>query len=119
MDAHMPWSSPPSFNAKFSGRNPPFSQSEENALFAGVNDLEKHLDSVERSHLFSRYDAGIAYIESEIGRLLVRLRELGLYEDTLIIITSDYGEAFDEHDLMGHSTGHEIPWLCAMIRGVH
>ena len=48
------------------------------------------------------YDAEIAYMDSEIGRLLARLRELGEYDQTLIIVTADHGELLGEHDQWGH-----------------
>ena len=56
--------------------------------------------------LISQYDGCIANIDSKIGNLLARLRELGLYENTLIVITSDHGEAMGEHDMIGHGAGY-------------
>jgi len=52
-------------------------------------------------HLIARYDGGIAYVDSQVGKLLDRLDELGLAEDTLVVLTSDHGEEFFEH---GHKT---------------
>ncbi len=43
------------------------------------------------------YDASIKAMDVEVGRLLQRLDELGLGQDTLIVFMSDYGEAFLEH----------------------
>jgi arylsulfatase len=43
------------------------------------------------------YDAEIHYVDAEIGRLLDRLRAAGLYESTLILVTSDHGESLGEH----------------------
>lgn len=40
-----------------------------------------------------RYDRQIRYVDSQIGRLLEQLKEMGL-DDTLVVITSDHGEAF-------------------------
>ncbi len=48
------------------------------------------------------YDGGIAYTDHELGRLLDELRALGLYERTLVVVTSDHGEAFFEHDVPLH-----------------
>jgi arylsulfatase len=41
-------------------------------------------------------------MDFHIGRLMKRLRKLGLYENSLIIVTSDHGEAFGERNLVGH-----------------
>jgi arylsulfatase A-like enzyme len=52
--------------------------------------------------LEARYDHEVAYTDAAVGDMVARLRELGLFEDTVIIVTSDHGEAFKEHDQMGH-----------------
>ncbi len=106
MDAHMPYVPPAPFNTKFPGRDSHFKPlSEHLDLILAVNGGHSHIGAVEQRHLISQYDGGIAYLDSEIGNLLNRLRELGLYENTLIIITSDHGEAFGEHDLLSHGLG--------------
>jgi arylsulfatase A-like enzyme len=48
------------------------------------------------------YDACIASVDHEIGRLFERLRALGLLERTLVVVTSDHGEEFLEHGNTGH-----------------
>jgi arylsulfatase A-like enzyme len=48
------------------------------------------------------YDASIRAMDVEIGRLLERLEELGLAEDTLIAFVSDHGEEFLEHGRRFH-----------------
>ena len=48
------------------------------------------------------YDACIAYLDEQLGRLLGELERQGLLADTEVIITSDHGEAFGEHGLFGH-----------------
>lgn len=49
------------------------------------------------------YDAAVAYADHHIGRLLDELRDRGLYERSLIIVTADHGEAFYEHGWWQHS----------------
>ena len=43
------------------------------------------------------YDAAIAYMDQELGRLFDGLKRMGLYEQSLILMTADHGEAFFEH----------------------
>jgi len=43
------------------------------------------------------YDGEIAYTDSVVGGLMDVLRKHGLYEDTVIAIAADHGEAFGEH----------------------
>ena len=48
------------------------------------------------------YDGSIRGMDVELGRLVERLRTLGLDEDTLIVFMSDHGEKFLEHGRMFH-----------------
>lgn len=43
------------------------------------------------------YAGEVAYTDQEIGRLLDRLKKSGLYENSLVVATSDHGEALGEH----------------------
>lgn len=54
------------------------------------------------SHLLDWYDGSIRAMDVEIGRVLERLRTLGLEEKTLVVFTSDHGEEFLEHGRMFH-----------------
>ena len=49
------------------------------------------------------YDLGIANADLAVGELVAELRRRGLYEDTLLIVTSDHGEYLGEHGLVEHS----------------
>ncbi|MDH4258169.1 MAG: sulfatase-like hydrolase/transferase [Candidatus Aminicenantes bacterium] len=49
-----------------------------------------------------KYDTEIGYDDFFIGELIKRIKELGLYEDSLIIFMADHGESFGEHDYYGH-----------------
>ena len=48
------------------------------------------------------YDAEIHYADAELARLLQRLGEADLRENTLVVLTSDHGEEFGEHGRFGH-----------------
>ena len=61
------------------------------------------------------YDSGIAYTDSQIGRLLDRLSELGLEDNTLVILTSDHGEALGEKGLAGHSQLYELNLMVPLV----
>jgi arylsulfatase A-like enzyme len=44
----------------------------------------------------SRYAGEVTYTDYELGRIIKALKDKGLYDDMLIIVTSDHGEAFGE-----------------------
>ncbi len=48
------------------------------------------------------YDGEIHYADRELGRVLAKLREQKQLDDTLIVFTSDHGEALGEHGEEGH-----------------
>ena len=49
------------------------------------------------------YDGEIAFADESFGALLDRLRELGVYDRTLIVFTADHGEGLGEHDEATHA----------------
>ena len=50
------------------------------------------------------YLNNLYYADAATQQMLDLLREYGLYESSLIIITSDHGEAMGEHSQFGHNT---------------
>ncbi len=57
--------------------------------------------------LVNGYDGAISYIDHHIGRLLAKLKELGIENETAIVFTADHGEAFGEHGIYGeHAYAH-------------
>ncbi len=55
------------------------------------------------TYLRALYLAEVAFMDAQIGRLFERLRETGLYDETLIVVVSDHGEFLGEHGLTSHS----------------
>lgn len=73
----------------------------------GKSNLFKPLSERERQNIIDLYDGEIRYTdEALIGPLLVKLKQLGLYDRTLIVFTSDHGEEFYDHKSWGH--GHQL-----------
>jgi arylsulfatase A-like enzyme len=52
--------------------------------------------------LRARYDAEVLYMDHHLGRVLDGLRQRGLYDRTLVVVTADHGELLGEHGLIGH-----------------
>jgi arylsulfatase A-like enzyme len=57
------------------------------------------------------YDGCLAYLDAKLGELFSELSRRGIDKNTLIIVTSDHGEAFGNHDLFGHGNGLYIDSL--------
>lgn len=48
------------------------------------------------------YDGEVAFVDSQIGLMIDDLRQDGLLDQTLVVLTSDHGESFGEHGETGH-----------------
>jgi len=72
--------------------------------------------------LFTRYDEDLAACDAGLGQLLEQLKALGLYETSLIVVTSDHGQCLGEHQFFGHRSVLyeevlEIPLVVKSPRG--
>jgi len=60
----------------------------------------------DRRRLSALYDGEISYHDDELAKFIARLREAGVYENTLFVVTSDHGEELNDHGSWGH--GHSV-----------
>lgn len=75
-------------------------------------------------HPIDLYDGEIRYTDDLVGDVLSTLDQVGILNDTAVIITSDHGEQLGQHGLYGHAGLHEsnthIPlllWNPALLGG--
>ncbi|MGH9322566.1 MAG: sulfatase [Vicinamibacteria bacterium] len=54
------------------------------------------------SEIADRYDEEVLYMDHHVGRFLEGMKRLGLFENSLIVVTADHGELLGEHGKMGH-----------------
>ncbi len=69
---------------------------------AGLARLGKQPTEAEKKYVEALYDSGIRFTDEQLGRLVSRLRERGLLDRTLLIVTSDHGEELWDHGQWGH-----------------
>ncbi len=79
---------------------------------------EKDLTVEELGEVVALYDGEIAYTDFAIGRFFDALRDLGLFESSLIVVFGDHGEGFLEHGLMnqGNSVYEELIRVPLLLR---
>ena len=107
MDAHAPYCPPRPFSSYFAASS-----------FPQIRRLQKLLgrmlpglgESSPDTFDLSQYDGEIAYLDHHLGKLFAQLKTMGIYNSSLIVVTSDHGELFNEHGLHGHQ--------CSMYEGV-
>jgi signal transduction histidine kinase/arylsulfatase A-like enzyme len=97
-DPHYPYTPPP-----------PFDQLEpdgcSNCLDGGLDTIRRlrseprpELGPAQISRLLQYYDGEVAFVDRELGRLLQTVRTLEIEQNTLLILTSDQGQSFGEHE---------------------
>jgi arylsulfatase A-like enzyme len=64
---------------------------------------EAAADLIEGPTFSDHYDRALNWVDRVIGGLLLELEDNGIFERTLVVIASDHGEGFFEHDLEGHA----------------
>jgi len=102
MDAHDPYLPRPPFDTIFPGKSRALKRDRYLAMARDVITRRRTMSVQELEHCLSQYDGAIRSMDHEIGRLIGRLKELKLYENTTIVITSDHGEAFGEGGFVNH-----------------
>ena len=63
---------------------------------------KKEIGGARAAYLKSQYVSEAEYLDGYIGMLLSMLKERGLYDNTMIILTSDHGQGFKEHGFFSH-----------------
>jgi arylsulfatase A-like enzyme len=58
------------------------------------------------------YGGEVSFTDAQLGRLLDALREAGLLETTLVVITADHGESLGEHDYWFEHGRHAYEATC-------
>lgn len=79
--------------------------------FIEINFASKHL-SEKKTHILNKlYDASVLYCDWIIKQIFLRLKGLGMLENTYIIITSDHGELLgtpNDHYYWTHGVFHSV-----------
>ncbi len=101
LESHLPYNVPRPYATLFGkpargGINQDWRQYVSGRVVMGADDFE---------NLKSLYDGAIAYLDAKIEELLSCLRQREMLDETVVIITSDHGDNFGDHGLMGHELG--------------
>ncbi|HKX45255.1 MAG TPA: sulfatase, partial [Planctomycetota bacterium] len=111
-DVHAPYDPPPPFDSVFyPDYAGPLTGRETRALLRSLAPRGEHassaparrLDEEDERKLVALYDGGILYADQFVGRLVLLLRELGIDDETALVLLSDHGEEFWEHGSVLHS----------------
>jgi arylsulfatase A-like enzyme len=70
-------------------------------LLSDINTRKMQIGPSDRAHIAGEYDAEIASMDRGFQALVTALKRLGIYDDSLIVFTSDHGEEQGEHGFVG------------------
>lgn len=105
-DAHAPYLPPAPFRGRFSSQPDPGG-----ILNYVANRLRlQRLEDVRDEN--DAYDGAIDYEDDQVGRLMGALQRLQLSQNTLVLLLSDHGEFFGEHNLFMHQNA-------LFLEGIH
>lgn len=105
-DAHIPYLPPSPFKERFTAesatrRDPLVLQqlrSRPSYPLFKRNNYDHVGDIPNLQYLADLYDAEVAYLDFELGRLFAHLADLGILDETVVVIFGDHGEVMTEHD---------------------
>jgi arylsulfatase A-like enzyme len=114
-DVHSPYLPASTANRRFwNGPSPPEEQAMPRCGWNALRALEKASDEDRPARrrefedvcgrLSGLYDECIHEMDAEVGRLFGDLRKSGMLSNTWVVITSDHGEHFGEHNQFGHGS---------------
>jgi arylsulfatase A-like enzyme len=108
IDPHVPYDPPDEDLKLYDGQTydgPVRSRSTGN-LLEDFKRKKVELNARDRRRLEALYDGEITYHDRHFGHFLDGLNQLGVLDDTIIVVCSDHGEEFFDHDSVGH--GHSL-----------
>jgi len=91
---------------------------------SGVGYLWPDISQEDLAHLRDLYDGEVWDADRAFGNFVTKLSDAARYEDSLIIVLADHGEAFGEHNTLGHGNilnveEMHIPLIVRFPGGVH
>lgn len=95
-DPHEPWDPPSPYNHMYT--DPDYKGLD--IIHPIPGKVEGYLTPEELHHITRLYAGKATLCDHWIGVFLDRVREMGLYENSLIIFTSDHGAPFGEHGII-------------------
>lgn len=115
-DPHEPWDPPEELLKMFDPRG---YDVERWASMVPYDKWDKHYTPDGLRHVQARYAAMVALTDKWLGKLLDKLDELELWDDTMVIFTSDHGTYNGDHGRIGKLQTHQhdacghIPFIVA------
>jgi phosphoglycerol transferase MdoB-like AlkP superfamily enzyme len=106
MGAAAGWTRPTFLYWNFQEAHFPYSHPGMPRLLPGRPIPRGEINAANRAWTADTYWNAVAYDDWLIGQLIARLKRLGMWDDTLLVVTADHGESLFDDGFLGH--GHVI-----------
>jgi hypothetical protein len=100
------WRDPQFLYFNFQAAHFPYSFPGMDRILPGEAIPRGEINAGNRARLEATYWNAVAYNDRLLGALVARLRRLGVWDETLLVVTGDHGESLFEDGFLGH--GHMI-----------
>ena len=102
MEPHLKYCPPRAFREKFltPAQEKRWRQVNQNAWKYMSGDIP--MSDSDWEILIALYNAEMAYVDMRIGEMIEYLRQQGILDNTMVILTSDHGENLGDHGMMDH-----------------
>jgi hypothetical protein len=100
------WKQPTFLYVNFQEAHFPYSQPETKRMIGGDPIPRGEISAKNRAWVERTYWNAVAYDDWLVGQLIARLKQLGIWDKTLLVVTADHGESLFDDDFLGH--GHVL-----------
>jgi arylsulfatase A-like enzyme len=98
-DPHWHYDPPAPYDRAFD----PSYQGEATGIWWDFKELDaESIDPKDLHHIQALYDGEILYTDRQLERLFQEMKRLGVFENALVVVTSDHGEEFLDHGQWEH-----------------
>ena len=104
MEPHAPLEPPADLRARFAADVDPEEMARLNKWALMLHPGREAMTPEGAARLSALYDAEVAAVDAELGRLFEALEQRGVLEHALVIVTADHGEEILEHGTFGHGS---------------
>jgi arylsulfatase A-like enzyme len=101
---HEPYGAPPPFAELY---DPSYTGKIKDGSLKTLKEVENRSLKITKrgmEHLKALYDEGLRFADYQLQKVVEKLRQLNILDNTILIISSDHGEGFLQHGRMLHSS---------------
>jgi arylsulfatase A-like enzyme len=106
IDLHAPYNPGPGYRGRFGHTEaglPEIEEQDWHATRNAINQKKRPFGPEDLEAYHARHDEVLVFVDEWVGRMLDELKAEGRYDESLIVLLGDHGDAFWEHGFIEHS----------------